>query len=397
MEKRIDEIFFDLKNGILHEKKELIRKIEQKIKNSQDEDKDFDICVGYIDIEDSSEAIQGSWNICDGYKYFNSPISDYSIFSIFVNEDYSTILKLIEENRNYNGFFIADDFIKYRFEYKIIFNLDLLENEKQLKEFMYQNDLKTFPYFNPYIRKVFDVKVQTIIDEENFKDKVIVDIDLGELSEKYNISIKTCPVWNVNIKKEEVLALSVVPVLNDTLFCVKISSNDNYISLVKSKYAKIKNIIKNNEIKSIYFDKEIKNWDICKIYKNVKDIDVVKGKFKISNFNSLLSKLDKYKLLSKFELIKTLDEICKKIDLECLGYSLKMQEDFKEIDKYINSFKYPLDITNDFIKFEDTRKNIYLKFKKQNSSIFEDKINFVLVYMQSLYENINWNGVYYEE
>lgn len=392
MKKEIDSVILELKHGLEKEKKFLLEMIKNNIKK-ECESLNPTVYIGLINIENIEIAKLSNIFASGKYRYFNSGMLNLYNFTVYIEANYSDILKLIEENKIYTGYYIDDIGSKYAFNYRLIFNNSFLDCEKELEDFLYQNNLKTFPYFNPYARKMFDVKVENIIDRVDIEKINIKSIDLGDISLDYKISLNTCPVWNIDMENDVVLALSVIPDLKDKLYCIQLPINDEYSLLTKSKKAKIHHIVKGEELQKIYFDKEISSWDICKIYQNIGDIEM-EGKYINNYFNDSCINLGSHKLLSKIELNRILKLLCKNLELEYLGYLLEIAKSDKVINKYIKNFKYPQGIIKDFIRFEEKRKKIYLKFKKQSSPLFEDKINFILAYMDSIYEDINWNGVY---
>lgn len=375
MNENIDKIILNLEKKLENYSKDLIKKIEENI------DKEIDltspkICVGLEEKEDNSVTIKSLEDVP-------------RCIPVYIEEKYSKIMEIIEEDKEYKGYCIVKG-NKYAFNYKLSFNYGPLNKEKEFQEFLSENKLTRYIYFNPYPRKMLNISIINFLDNPTFLREETYEIDLGDLGLKYNLKYQ--PGSNIEITEREKMNLSVIPIEKKKLFCIEKTEPKKHF-YVKSREAKIDHVVKTaDNTYKIYIDKEIQTWDICRIDENIDKFDL-KGKFTTQGEVDRLRIIDKYKLLSKFELEKTVRDLCKDLGLEYEKHLLKKDDSLVEIKKYRREFLYPRNRENDFIRFEDNRKKIYLKFKNQDDYLFEDKVNYVLDYMNYIYSNINWNGV----
>lgn len=371
-----------LSSSIDRTKKELIKKIEAELEN-EIEISTPKICVGLKNINEIGKTFFPSivfknWN--------KEKILEKELLSFYLNASYSDIIKIIEDNKKYEGYFIDKEKNKYKFEYRLEHNKSYIQKENEIKEFFYNNDLICNSIFNPYSRKVFDVVIINNID--NIKTD-IEEVHLGLLQDKYQIEQNIIPVWNVEIIENEIIPFSIIPIELDILYCIE-KNLENDDTLYKSKEGEIHHItkdIKENKIK-IYFEREISNWDKCWIKNCTED---EKKNIYENDFEKYSLKGFRHK--TRFEIEKILKNICEKLDIIFTGFILKEKIQMKKIPKYIKSFSYLENVKNEFLNSKD-KKKIYLAFEKKEDILFEDKVNFLTAYISYIYPEIEWEGVY---
>lgn len=386
MEKELEKIF----ENFLEKLDRTQRKLEEKIIENIEKEEELKKTDIYVGLEEKK-------NIPDGffpsgrYLCWNKE-NFYEEFSIYLDEKYSKILEIILNDKVYRGYFIDEGDIKYAFEYKVLHNKSFLNSEKELKEFLFANNMEITPIFNPYARKVFNIKIINILD--NVDKKIIKKYDLGEFEEKYKVKKDYIPIWNVELKEDEIVQLSVVPDKKTKLFCIEAAISSETMELYKSKETIIDHFVKNDNFIKIYFAREIKRWDICKIY-NVLEEKV--GYYTNKTFNSdILNKIGSYTPKTKFEIERKIKILADILNIKYIEYTLEKEKSNKKIEKYIKDFMYVNNIEITFLEVSGQRKNIYLKFVKNDESLFEDKVNFLLAYMTVIYPEINWIGAYNE-
>lgn len=366
------------------------RGLERKIEENIMEEKDLEIPniqIGLTKVEDIPE----NFFISGEYLRFDSNKLDRG-FSIYLDESYSTISKIIIEDRIYRGNLIDKDDIEIPFEYKILQNKSFIEYEEEVRKFLFENNIDITPIFNPYSRKVFNIKIINIL--ENIEYKKIKSYDLGEFEQTYKIKKNYTPIWNIELKKDQIIQLSVVPDKKNKFFCIEVAAQNDVVELYKSKETIIDHCVKNGEFIKLYFEKEIKRWDICKIYTVSEER---KGFYSNKSFDiDILNKFGSYIPRTKFEIERRIQTLAKVLELKYIEYELEKDKIAKKIEKYAQEFAYFKSVKIDFLDFSAQRKNLYLKLEYSEDVLYEDKVNYLIACMTSIYPEINWTGVYNE-
>lgn len=366
------------------------RGLERKIEENIMEEKDLEIPniqIGLTKVEDIPE----NFFISGEYLRFDSNKLDRG-FSIYLDESYSTISKIIIEDRIYRGNLIDKDDIEIPFEYKILQNKSFIEYEEEVRKFLFENNIDITPIFNPYSRKVFNIKIINIL--ENIEYKKIKSYDLGEFEQTYKIKKNYTPIWNIELKKDQIIQLSVVPDKKNKFFCIEVAAQNDVVELYKSKETIIDHCVKNGEFIKLYFEKEIKRWDICKIYTVSEER---KGFYSNKSFDiDILNKFGSYIPRTKFEIERRIQTLAKVLELKYIEYELEKDKIAKKIEKYAQEFAYFKSVKIDFLDFSAQRKNLYLKLEYSEDVLYEDKVNYLIACMTSIYPEINWIGVYNE-
>ena len=384
IDQKLKEILFDFFTKVENNQEKLLKEIKNNIENEED----LSSPNIYIGIENEEDIPKG-FSPIGNYLSFNKEFP-YSLFSIYINEKYSKILELILENKIYRGWFIDKYNKKYQFEYKLLQNKSFIEEEREMENFLFENNISYKPIFNPYSRKILNVKIINPLD--NIDNLEVEEINLGDLEKEIKIKKDYIPIWNVQIKNDEIIQLSVVPDENKKLFCIETSTQDNVIELFKSKETLIDHTVKTKDSIKIYFNKEIKRWDSCKIFNTY--IENEENYYLNNTFDTdNLKKFGTYMPKTKFEIERRVCSIANKLDLKYKGYSLENTTPKKEIEKYTQDFGYLKNLKVNFLTFSQKRKNIYLELEETNDILFEDKVNFLLAYMTFIYPEINWIGV----
>lgn len=366
------------------------RGLERKIEENIMEEKDLEIPniqIGLTKVEDIPE----NFFISGEYLRFDNNKLDRG-FSIYLDESYSTISKIIIEDRIYRGNLIDKDDIEIPFEYKILQNRSFIEYEEEVRKFLFENNIDITPIFNPYSRKVFNIKIINIL--ENIEYKKIKSYDLGEFEQTYKIKKNYTPIWNIELKKDQIIQLSVVPDKKNKFFCIEVAAQNDVVELYKSKETIIDHCVKNGEFIKLYFEKEIKRWDICKIYTVSEER---KGFYSNKSFDiDILNKFGSYIPRTKFEIERRIQTLAKVLELKYIEYELEKDKIAKKIEKYAQEFAYFKSVKIDFLDFSAQRKNLYLKLEYSEDVLYEDKVNYLIACMTSIYPEINWIGVYNE-
>ena len=84
------------------------------------------------------------------------------------------------------------------------------------------------------------------------------------------------------------------------------------------------------------------------------------------------------------------------MELKYIEYELEKDKIAKKIEKYAQEFAYFKSVKIDFLDFSAQRKNLYLKLEYSEDVLYEDKVNYLIACMTSIYPEINWIGVYNE-
>lgn len=409
MMEKIEQALREIEERIQYTEKNLIEQIKEKIKCEREKET-FTIYVGLQhrkEIERESGFYEiGNYKWIDGVlerilSYVEEDTIQKDLFSIYIEESYSKILSIMEENKKYKGFFIDTDGKQYPFEYRLAKNTSYQYIEKEIEKFFFENNMIPIPVFNPYVRKMFDVILDTEYETvlENLNGANIEKIDLGQLEQDYNIKIDFVPIWNVQLKTE-MIHYSVVPVKDRKLFCVETMESEDTTTLYKNDQTYIDHIEKIKENKNssmetykLYFKDNVKEWDLCKI-KNVEYKELIDRKSDIFSckFDNSVSEIYGK---TKYEITKKIKGICGKLEIKFIEYYTQ-KEQLQEVARYISTFQYPNNKKAQLLEYSGNRMNIYMKVKKEKDYLFEDKINYLISYMTSIYPEMNWKGVYDE-
>lgn len=385
-ERELEKIVDNFLNKLDKTQENLERKIEENIMGEKDL-KNPTIYAGLVEKEEIPNGFFSSGE----YLKFDEKELDRG-FTIYLDEKYSIISKIILENKVYKGNLIDKNGMEIPFEYKVLQNKSFLKYEEEVRKFLFENNMDITPIFNPYSRKVFNIKIVNILEDIEYKK--IKSFDLGEFEQTYKVKKNYTPIWNIELKKDEIIQLSVVPDKKNKFFCIEVASQNDVIELYKSKETMIDHVVKNNEFTKIYFEKEIKKWDICKIY-NITDEE--NEFYSNKKFNSdILDKFGSFIPKTKFEIDRRIKNLANILGLKYLGYELEKNENSKKVEKYTQDFAYVKNLKVDFLDFSSQRKNIYLKLRQSEDTLYEDKVNFLIACMTSIYPEINWIGVYDE-
>lgn len=399
--KNLDEILRDIEKSVKQTEKELIKNIEDKLAGEKTK---LELSV-YTGVRRNGEEVKPFFSVGE-YKELPEKFSDIEndkiMCSVYIDEKYSKILKLIEKKDEvYRGYMEDEENKRYSFEFFLKQNSQGKEKEEELQKFLFENNVEVAPIYNPHTRKMFDIIFLRLAENEisgiNEVAGYIEKIDFGILERDYKLERELVPIWNIEMRKNERIQFSVVPIKERKLFCIETIEEKNYLKLYKSneKDVYIDHIVKNEDEEGrekykIYFNQDVKEWDYCKIY-DIENQDIERLKLYKSTLNRHNGKIG---VKTKFEIERIIRENCDKLQLEYQGYLTEKNYNLLEIQSYIDIFMYPNNSKRDVFDFFNTRKKIYIKIEKKDESLFEDKVNFLLTYMTFIYPEINWKGVY---
>lgn len=414
MSEKLDKIIENIEKQIQDYYDTLLDQVKDKLKNEKSE-KNSAIYIDLIKVEDLKNRdnffVNGDFHYWrnsnfadkddedDEFEFSDNTNGSLKFFTILINEPYSTIIKMIEEDKRYKGFFVDSNDNKYEFEYKLIPNTSFLDYELRINKFLESNNYPKQPYCNPYARKMFNVSIDTFLNTDaNFENIKIKNVELVDIEVNYALDL--VPVTNVNIIENEKINVSVVPeeMNGKKLYCVELAPNltNKQLVLYESKNAELFNKVLVPKTKSIkyFFKSRPHSLSSCEFYYvNEKNIDS-KHLLLIDYNENYLNNLGQYTLISEYEVKRNLTFICNYLNINYKCYHVKKVNNLIEIPRYINTFKYPCEYDKMIQIITDLRKKIYIEVEYSEDVIFEDKINFILAYMNSLYKEINWVGVY---
>ena len=241
--------------------------------------------------------------------------SEDIILSFLVNEPYEKIVKIIEEDKTYLGYFLNENNEKYEFEFKVQFNESFRKYESILQKMFFENNLRYTGIFNPYSRKVFDIVITSFVRYMENPEKII-SINLGDFEINYNVEKEKIPCWNINFEMNSILSLSgEVDSLKST-FSVKVTPENQYFPLFSSYESEISDIVRNDEFTKIIFNREIKMWNLCKIYYISNPKHLLKG---IIEDHSITA-ISPFMPITKREVAKRLEQIKNCLNLKILPF-----------------------------------------------------------------------------
>lgn len=310
--------------------------------------------------------------------------------SCYISLSYSKIEELIENTREYTGFFIDDRGDRYEFKYYLEYNSSFVENERKLAEFYYLNNIEWIGVYSPFSRKVFNIVVKELCflteDLEKIKEIEFEKIDGLELNK--------IPVWNINFRSEMNQLSKKIPSENEEYCYFEIQRKKDEKILYSSSEGEIDYMEIIGEITRIFFkaDTKINRWEVCEI----KDIDRIK-ETDIEKHSNIRRKrglhgLGGFKGKTKAE-IKALIESY--IDIGEIGFIEFLKEiDFeKKIKSYLSSMQYNQFLDNDFL-YDRNRKKMGILIKKYNKDdlYYEDRLNFILSILKQNYPEVVWLG-----
>ena len=421
LEKMLNKTLRETLEDIQNYKKELTDKIEREIEHKIKQDTP-EIYLGVIpkhsipqylfpsvDLKTCKKEDLITENLYDE-SIFTKGIDDLSILrkypedsediilSFYVNEPYENIVKIIEENKNYLGYFQDQNNNRYEFEFKVQFNESFRKKETIIQRMFFENNLKYTGIFNPYSRKVFDIVITSFLTDV-YDPQDIVSINLGDFEKNYNVDKEKIPCWNINFEMDSIMSLSGEVSSVNSKFSVRITPDREYFALFSSSESEISDIVRNDDFTKIIFNKEIKVWDICKIYNISHPKNLLSGIIKDWGITTI----SPFMPITKREISKRFQQLEK-----CLGLRIRpfRPDEFCSSPKlgYLNNFKYSF--TNNFNEFFLATSEIFCKphtcvFHVQKTydedSVIEyDKVMFALFHLNIIYPILKWVGVYDE-
>lgn len=345
--------------------------------------------------EDLMNAIQNKdYLFLNSLSKADSKDSNNKNFSLsfYVDEPYSKILHIIEEDKEYTGFITDDKGHELRFQFKVVLNNSFHDKEREIMKFYYKNNMSFSGIYNPYSRKVMDIAITNYISQIE-KIGNIISINLGEFEQKYKVEKDKIPCWNVEIIKNASMQFSFHETKDcDIPYRLEIPLNEDYISIYSSDEANVllQTIDYKGKFCFINTDKKIKYWDECRIY-STDTTNLIQG-----TINSQMSTyLSPFVPVTQRELEKNINLVCSSINLKFLGLTTTKNTDVKSISKYINDFKYldPNKEVFDYFKNAPMRTG-EIRLRKIDDNLFEDKVNFLLFYMKTHFPLIRWVDLY---
>lgn len=310
--------------------------------------------------------------------------------SCYMSLSYSQIEELIENAKEYKGFFIDDRGDRYEFKYYLEYNSSFVENERKLAELYYLNNIEWIGIYSPFSRKVFNIVVKELcfLIEELEKIKEI------EFEKIDGLELNKIPVWNVNFRSEMNQLSKKIPSGNEEYCYFEIQRKKDEKILYGSSEGEIDYMEMEEEITRIFFkvDTKINRWEVCEIKgtDRIQETDIEK----YSNIRRKkgLHGLGGFKGKTRAE-IKALIESY--IDIGKIGFIefLKEIDSEKKIKSYLTSLQYNQFLDNDFL-YDRNRKKMGILIKKYNKDdlYYEDRINFILSILKQNYPEVVWLG-----